>query len=148
MSVIFNFLDESEGGIRHTLLEDMKRYADLGVFPTVFVKRDLTGDEAVDLEGRINEALSLMKDQDDKIESSLLSYMNDMKILGVIGTQPVYNLRDTLVLEDLMKNGVRVWVLSEDDEIQTTVNMNALRLLNAESNPLIINGDAERDIEE
>ena len=61
MSAIFNFLDESEG-LRHSFLEDMKRYANLGIFPTIYVKRDLTGDEAVDLESRINEALSLMKD--------------------------------------------------------------------------------------
>ena len=40
----------------------MKKYAELGISPTAYVKRDLNGDEAIDLEGRINEALSLMKD--------------------------------------------------------------------------------------
>ncbi len=61
MSAIYAFLDESDA-IRHNFLEDMKRYADLGIFPNIYVKRDLTGDEALDLEGRINEAMSLMKD--------------------------------------------------------------------------------------
>jgi hypothetical protein len=65
LSTIFNFLEESDSDRRenkHSLLEDMKKYAELGISPTAYVKRDLNGDEAIDLEGRINEALSLMKD--------------------------------------------------------------------------------------
>lgn len=40
----------------------------------------------IDLESKINDAMSLVKDQDDKIESSLLSFMFDMSVLGIIGT--------------------------------------------------------------
>jgi hypothetical protein len=39
----------------------------------------------MDLESKINEAMSLMKGQDDKIESSLLTYMHGMKVLGIVG---------------------------------------------------------------
>ena len=74
--------------------------------------------------------------------------MHDMKTLGVIGTQDLFNHRDALVVQDLIKNGIRVWMLEDDDEIQATVSMNALNLLNSESNPFIINGETERDIEE
>jgi hypothetical protein len=88
MSAMFHFLDQNENGVstRHTFLEDMKRFAEMGIFPTIYVKRELLGDEAADLESRINEAMSLMKDQDEKIESSLLCYMHDMHSLGVVGT--------------------------------------------------------------
>ena len=74
--------------------------------------------------------------------------MYDMKTLGVIGTQDLFNHRDALVLQDIVKNGIRLWMLEDEDEIQATVAMNALQLLNAESNPFIINGETERDIEE
>jgi hypothetical protein len=77
-----------------------------------------------------------------------MSYMYGLKILGVVGTQDLFNFRDTLVIDDLMKNGVKVWVLSKDDEIVHTVNCNAMRLLNRDTNPLIINGDNEKDVEE
>ena len=61
--------------------------------------------------------MSLMKGQDEKIESSLLTYMHEMKVLGTVGLQDVYNVRDTLVLQDLIRNGIKVWMLSSDDEI-------------------------------
>ena len=74
--------------------------------------------------------------------------MHDMKILGTLGLQDVYNTRDALVIQDLMRNGIKVWMLSTDDEIQTVVNCNSMNLLNKESNPLIINGESEREVEE
>lgn len=43
--------------------------------------------------------------------------MHDMKTLGVIGTQDLFNHRDALVVQDLIKNGIRVWMLEDDDEI-------------------------------
>jgi hypothetical protein len=84
MTAVYQFLAIHDG-IHQTILEDLKRYAEMGLFPTVYVKRELSTEETVELESKINEAMSLMKDQDDKIESSLLTYMHQMKILGTVG---------------------------------------------------------------
>ncbi len=43
--------------------------------------------------------------------------MHEMKILGTVGLNEVYNVRETLIVEDLLKNGVKVWMISSDDEI-------------------------------
>lgn len=43
--------------------------------------------------------------------------MHDMKILGTLGLQDVYNTRDALVIQDLMRNGIKVWMMSAEDEI-------------------------------
>lgn len=74
--------------------------------------------------------------------------MFELKVLGVVGTQEIFNFRDTLVIEDMMRNGVKVWLMSKDDEIVHTVNCNAMRLLQTDSTPMIINGDNEKDVEE
>lgn len=74
--------------------------------------------------------------------------MHEMKILGTLGLQDVYNARDALVVQDLMRNGIKLWMLSAEDEIQMVVNCNSMNLLNKESNPLIINGETEREVEE
>lgn len=52
MSGMFCFLSDGqsgdsdelsqEAGINQTFLQDIKKYADLGMFPTVYVKTDLT----------------------------------------------------------------------------------------------------------
>jgi hypothetical protein len=57
----------------------------MGLSPTMYVKRELSIEDELDLEAKINEAMSLMKGQDEKIESCLLTYMHEMKVLGTIG---------------------------------------------------------------
>lgn len=47
-----------------------------------------------------------------------------------------------------MKNGVKVWLLSKEDEIVQTINCNAMRLLQHDSNPLFINGESEKEVED
>jgi hypothetical protein len=47
-----------------------------------------------------------------------------------------------------MRNGIKVWMLSSEDEIQMTVNCNSLKLLSSECDPIIINGETEREIED
>jgi hypothetical protein len=51
----------------------------------MYVKRELSIEDELDLEAKINEAMSLMKGQEEKIESCLLTYMHEMKVLGTIG---------------------------------------------------------------
>lgn len=122
---------QMDSGVNQSYLEDIKKYAEFGLFPTVYVKTDLTSEQTLELEVRINDAMSLQKDQTDKIESSLSAYMRQLKlnILGVIGTQEIFNFRDTLVIEDMIKNGVKVWMVSKEDELSHVVNCNAMRLL-------------------
>lgn len=55
--------------------------------------------------------------------------MHNLTVLGVIGTQEIFSDRDTLVVQDLLSNGIKVWFLSKEAEIENTINCNALRLL-------------------
>ena len=64
----------------------------------MFARKILSNEETHDLEAKINEALSLVKEQEAKIEASLLFYMTDLNALGIIGTQEVFNIRDSLTL--------------------------------------------------
>lgn len=66
---------QADSGVNQSYLEDIKKYAEFGLFPTVYVKTDLTSEQTIELEVRINDAMSLQKDQTDKIESSLSAYM-------------------------------------------------------------------------
>jgi hypothetical protein len=57
-------------------------------------------------------------------------------------------VRDTLVIQDLLSNGIKVWFLSKKEEIENTINCNALRLLTNYTKPIIINGNTEKEVED
>lgn len=44
--------------------------------------------------------------------------MQDLSVLGIIGTQEIFNIRNALVLQDIIRNGVKLWMLQKDDEVQ------------------------------
>lgn len=47
---------------KHKYIQDMITYSQLGIFPTMYLKTNLTGEETLDLESRINDAMSPFKD--------------------------------------------------------------------------------------
>lgn len=57
----------------------------MGLLPIMVARKSLTTDETYDLKTRIDEAMSLMKHQDEKIIQSLLGLMYDLQPLGLLG---------------------------------------------------------------
>ena len=64
------FIQDSPQGM-HQYLIDLKKYTQMGISPIMLASKNLNNEETHDLEARINEAMSLVKGQEDKIESSL-----------------------------------------------------------------------------
>lgn len=52
------------------------------------------------------------------------------------------------MIDDCLKNGIKIWMLQKDDEATTIINCNAMKLLQSTQDPLIINGETEKDVEE
>jgi hypothetical protein len=61
--------------------------------------------------------------------NTIITFLYDLEALGVIGLQEVFNPRNSLVVEDCIKNGIKVWMLQKDPEEFCMINCNALRLL-------------------
>lgn len=59
-----------------------------------------------------------------------------------------FNYRDTLVIEDLRKNGIKLYMLSGEDADNVQTDCNAMNILEGFTDPIILLGLTERQIED
>jgi hypothetical protein len=62
----------------------------------------------------LNEIQTGIKESETSLDDFVLSKANMLDYLGTLGLSPLYKIRDTLMLEELEKNGVKLWIVSED----------------------------------
>lgn len=53
---------------------------------------------------------------ESELNDFLLKQASQLHLMGTLGLSPITNIRETLVLEELEKNGVKLWLFSEDTE--------------------------------
>ena len=58
------------------------------------------------------------------------------------------NTRDALLMEELRKNGVKLFLLSTDVTAENITDMNALKLFHNYRHPLNVTGQTDRQVEE
>jgi hypothetical protein len=82
----------------------------------VYAKRKLTVDETNNLIITINEgsSKSIENVQLEKLLQSLTSAQ--LEILGVLGVQKPIHLRNRVVIDEMIMNGVKPWIISKEDE--------------------------------
>ena len=80
----------------------------------------------------------------NKSDRLLVQYAQDLQLLGIWGLKNVVNSRDTLVVEELKKNGVKLFMLSEDDSTVNLTDCNALEIFEGYRAPLIVSGVTDR----
>jgi len=112
----------------------------------VYAKRKLTVDETNNLIITINEgsSKSIENVQLEKLLQSLTSAQ--LEILGVLGVQKPIHLRNRVVIDEMIMNGVKPWIISKEDEQTHLTCLNSLKLFNNCLQPLIINGSREKTV--
>jgi hypothetical protein len=73
-----------------------------------------------------------------------MSLARDLNLVGIYGLQKDFNYRDTLVSEDLKKNGIKLYLLSNDSEDTVLTDINAMNLLEDYDTPLQVTGITDR----
>ena len=66
----------------------------------------------------------------------------------MFGLQVAFNYRDTLVIEDLRKNGIKLYMLSGEDSDNVQTDCNAMNLLEGFTDPINLQGVTERQVED
>ena len=69
-------------------------------------------------------------------------------MLGFWGQKFIINDRNTFALEDLKKNGVKLYLLDIDDTVSNLTDCNALQLLDEYQQPLVVEGQTDRQVED
>lgn len=92
----------------------------------------------------INELKQVENASEKDLTDYILSCACQLHLLGSLGLCPIYNIRETLVLEELEKNGVKLWLLSEDTERADQVDYEAIDLYDNYLLPFKVEGLNER----
>ena len=71
-----------------------------------------------------------------------------MTFIGVFGHQVAFNYRDTLLIEDLRRNGIKLYMFSGEDEDNVHTDCNAMNLFEGFTDPIMIAGITERQVED
>lgn len=65
-----------------------------------------------------------------------------------MGINKQCNLRNSLVLEEAHRNGIKVWMITDDSEFRSLTDCNYLKFMQDCSQPFNIKGSNEREVEE
>ena len=96
----------------------------------------------------MNENQLTSKNKKSKNDKLVLSLARDLKLVGIYGLQLAFNYRDSLVIEDLKKNGMKLYLLSQDAEDNVLTDCNAMNMLEGYDNPIKLEGTSDRQVEE
>ena len=66
----------------------------------------------------------------------LVKLARDLNFIGVFGLQVAFNYRDTLLIEDLRRNGIKLYMLSGEDIDNVQTDCNAMNLLEGFTDPI------------
>ena len=71
-----------------------------------------------------------------------------MQLVGVWGLKSMVNSRDSLVIEELKKNGVKLFLLNQDENTISLTDCYALEIFETYNQPLTVTGLTDRQVEE
>jgi hypothetical protein len=69
-------------------------------------------------------------------------------LVGIIGLKNNINVRDALVLEELEKNGLKTWLISQKKAEKNMASYYGINLFDNSRKPFEIEGLSERQIED
>ena len=82
----------------------------------MYAKRQLTIDETNLLIITINEGVHSTTDT-HKIDNLLYDLTStQFEVLGILGLQKAIHMRNRIVVDDMILNGVKPWIVSKEDE--------------------------------
>ena len=107
-------------------------------------KKHLDEEDANEFNRLLNENQLTSKNKKSKNDKLVLSLARDLKLVGIYGLQLAFNYRDSLVIEDLKKNGMKLYLLSQDAEDNVLTDCNAMNMLEGYDNPIKLEGTSDR----
>jgi len=76
----------------------------------------------------INEGIQSTK-ENNKLDNLLYNLSSEkLEILGILGLQKSLHLRNRVVVDEMILNGVKPWIISKEDEQSHETALNSLEL--------------------
>ena len=109
-----------------------------GIHAYGIAKLEIDGEASGEFMRCIAENLTAYKGKTNRNEKILMQYAQDLSLLGMWGLKYIINPRDSLVIEELKKNGVKLYILDQDDTSINITDCNTLEILEEYRQPLVI----------
>lgn len=148
MSILKDFLTKE---IQKSCNQDIEKFTQQGIHVFGICKCELDSENSSDFVNSIHEISGSYKGQANKNDKLLMQYASDpsnLQLIGTWGNKKVVNARDTLVIEELKKNGVKLFMLSQDETTSNLTDCNALDIFEEYGQPLLVTGHTDRHVEE
>lgn len=105
-----------------------QKFVDAGLNAVVYAKRQLSSEETSQLIITINEGVQHTK-QNQKLDNLLYNLSSvQLEILGVLGLQRAIHMRNRVVIDELVANGIKPWIISKEVEQTHMTCLNSLRM--------------------
>jgi len=141
-------LDYLQSSVVPQCVLDMEQFQKEGIHSWSVAKRHLDEEDAAEFNRLLNENHLTSKGKKSKNDKLVLSLAHDLKLVGIYGLQLAFNYRDSLVIEDLKKNGMKLYLLSQDAEDSVLTDCNAMNMLEGYDTPIRLEGVSDRQVEE
>ena len=95
---------------------DIDRFSKKGIHAIAIVKKELEGEDVIDLIRILTENQSTnYKDNNSSNDQILMNIASECVMVGILGFKNIVNPRNSLVIEEIRKNGIKVFLLSTDE---------------------------------
>ncbi|KAF5737299.1 phospholipid-transporting ATPase 1-like isoform X2 [Tripterygium wilfordii] len=131
--------------IRHPTQNHLSEYSSEGLRTLVVAARDLADDELEQWQCRYEDASTSLTDRAVKLRQTAVLIESNLNLLGATGIED--KLQDGVpeAIESLRQAGMKVWVLTGDKQ-ETAISIGlSSKLLTADMQQIIINGNSEDD---
>lgn len=126
-------------------LEDtLQQYTKQGVTALTFAKRELDSEYSADLFRVIADVQTLYKGNQQKLQEALMTQCENLDLIGILGVKQYLNYRNSMFMEEVLRNGVKVWLLSSQLEYETIIKVNATDFLSNCQHTHNVKGQSER----
>ena len=86
-------------------------------------------DSAYDIGRELNDTLLLKLTNESKMSEVILSkFRGYLELIGILGMKIATNTRDSLLMEELKMNGVKVFFISSENSQENITDLNSLKL--------------------
>lgn len=134
---------ERDDDVKHSTQSHLSEYSSQGLRTLVVAARDLTDEELQQWQCMYEDASTSLTDRSLKLRQTAATIECNLKLLGATAIED--KLQDGVpeAIESLRQAGIKVWVLTGDKQ-ETAISIGlSCKLLTADMQQIIINGNSE-----
>lgn len=113
----------------------------------VVAKKDFDDDEYMEYDARKKEMFSLGNDQKQKEQEFWTTLFTELTLIGLVALDDLIDLRVSITIDELRKNGIKFWMLTGDGQDSALANAFKQGLITHNSHPMVVSGNTDQEIQ-